>query len=202
CGRAAPAAPQVAGEGVGPLITADCGIGAIDQGALARSLGMDVIVTDHHQPGAHLPDCRVVHPVVCGYPCPGLCATGVVYKLCQALYKQAGRDTGELEQQLDLVALATVADLVPLVGENRTLVKRGLRALAGTARVGLRALMKVGGVEPETVGEHTIGFGLAPRINAAGRLYRADAALELLLTPDPDRGLAIAQELDAINTER
>jgi single-stranded-DNA-specific exonuclease len=193
---------QLAGQGVELLITADCGIGATGQVALARSLGMDVIVTDHHQPGAQLPDCPVVHPVVCGYPFPGLCATGVVYKLCQAVYKQADRDPAELELQLDLVALATVADLVPLVDENRTLVKQGLRTLAGTARVGLRALMKVAGVEPQSVGEHTIGFVLAPRINAAGRLYRADAALELLLTRDPDRGLAIAQELDAINTER
>jgi single-stranded-DNA-specific exonuclease len=188
--------------GAGLLVTADCGIGSLGQVALARSLGMDVIVTDHHRPGAELPDCPVVHPVVCGYPCAHLCATGVVYKLCQALFKAADRDPDELAAQLDLVALATVADLVPLVGENRALVKEGLRTLAGTARVGLRALMKVAGVEPQTVGEHTIGFVLAPRINAAGRLYRADAALELLLTKDPERGLKVAQELDAINTER
>jgi single-stranded-DNA-specific exonuclease len=193
---------QLSDQGAGLLLTADCGIGSLAEVALARSLGMDVIVTDHHRPGAELPDCPVVHPAVCGYPCPGLCATGVVYKLCQALYATAERDPGELGRQLDLVALATVADLVPLVGENRALVKEGLRALAGTARVGLRALMKVAGVEPQSVGEHTIGFVLAPRINAAGRLYRADAALELLLTTDPDRGLKVAQELDAVNTER
>jgi single-stranded-DNA-specific exonuclease len=126
----------------------------------------------------------------------------VIYKLCQAIYAKAQRDPAELTRQLDLVALATVADLVPLVGENRTLVKEGLRVLAGTTRPGLRALMKVAGVEPQSVGEHTIGFVLAPRINAAGRLYRADAALELVLTEDPDRGLQVAQELDAINTER
>jgi single-stranded-DNA-specific exonuclease len=193
---------QLRSQGAGLLVTADCGIGSLEQVALARSLGLDVLVTDHHRPGPELPDCPVVHPVVCGYPCPGLCATGVVYKLCQALYTAGGRHPSELARQLDLVALATVADLVPLVGENRALVKEGLRALAGTARVGLRALMKVAGVEPQSVGEHTIGFVLAPRINAAGRLYRADAALELLLTSDPDRALKVAQELDAINAER
>jgi single-stranded-DNA-specific exonuclease len=193
---------ELSSQGTGLLVTADCGIGAVDQVALARSLRMDVIVTDHHRPGPELPDCALVHPGVCDYPCPGLCATGVVYKLCQALYTAAGRDPAELAGGLDLVALATVADLVPLVDENRMLVKEGLRALAGTARVGLRALMKVSGVEPQSVAEHTIGFVLAPRINAAGRLYRADAALELLLTRDSDRALKVAQELDAINAER
>jgi single-stranded-DNA-specific exonuclease len=201
-GLSEPTVHQLHSRGIGLLITADCGIGSTAEVALARSLGMDVIVTDHHRPGPELPDCPVVHPAVCGYPCATLCATGVIYKLCQALYAQAERDPAELTRQLDLVAMATVADLVPLVGENRTLVKEGLRALAGTDRPGLRALMKVAGVEPQSVGEHTIGFVLAPRINAAGRLYRADAALELVLTKDPDRGLQVAQELDAINTER
>jgi single-stranded-DNA-specific exonuclease len=201
-GLSAATVRQLAAQGVELLVTADCGIGAVEEVALARSVGMDVVVTDHHRPGEELPDCAVVHPSVCGYPCPDLCATGVIYKLCQALFAAAGRDAAELEDQLDLVALATVADLVPLVGENRTLVRQGLLALAGTARVGLRALMKVAGVEPQSVSEQSIGFVLAPRINAAGRLYRADAALELLLTDDPARALKVAQELDAVNTER
>ena len=94
---------------------------------------MDVVVTDHHRPGAELPGCPVVHPAVGGYPAD-LCATGVAYKLAQALWTAAGRDPRELERELDIVALATVADLVPLVGENRTLVRRGLRALAGHGR--------------------------------------------------------------------
>jgi single-stranded-DNA-specific exonuclease len=183
-GLSEPTVHQLRSRGTGLLITADCGIGATAEVALARSLGMGVIVTDHHRPGPELPDCPVVHPAVCGYPCATLCATGVIYKLCQAIYARAQRDPAELTSQLDLVALATVADLVPLVGENRTLVKEGLRELAGTTRPGLRALMKVAGVEPQSVGEHTIGFVLAPRINAAGRLYRADAALELVLTED------------------
>jgi single-stranded-DNA-specific exonuclease len=201
-GLSEPTVRQIAGQGAGLLVTADCGIGAVREAALARSLGLDVIVTDHHRPGDELPDCPVVHPAVCSYPCPDLCATGVVFKLCQALYGAAGRDPGDLESQLDLVALATVADLVPLLGENRTLVRRGLRALAGTPRAGLRALMRVAGVEPQSVSEQAIGFVLAPRINAAGRLYRPDAALELLLTDDPDRALQVARELDAVNSER
>ena len=187
--------------GASLLITTDCGITACAEADRARELGMDMVITDHHRPGETLPACPVVHPSVCGYPAE-LCATGVAYKFAQALYRAGGRDLLELESQLDLVALATVADLVPLVGENRALVKQGLRAIAGTSRPGLRALLRVTAVDPQSVTEQTLGFALAPRINAAGRLYRADAALELMLTPDEDRALEIARELDAINTER
>ena len=183
------------------LITTDCGITSCDEVTRARELGMETVVTDHHRPGAALPTCPIVHPSVCGYPAE-LCATGVTYKFAQAIFVAAGRDPAELEAQLDLVALATVADLVPLVGENRSLVKQGLRAIAGTSRPGLRALLRVTQVDPQSVTEQTLGFALAPRINAAGRLYRADAALELVMTRDDDRALAIARELDAINTER
>ncbi len=192
---------ELHGAGARLLITTDCGITACAEVERARELGMDMVVTDHHRPAATLPACPVVHPSVCGYPAE-LCATGVTYKFAQALYRGAGRDPAELEPQLDLVALATVADLVPLVGENRALVKQGLRAIAGTSRPGLQALLRVTAVDPQSVTEQTLGFALAPRINAAGRLYRADAALELVLTPDHDRALEIARELDAVNTER
>ena len=192
---------ELHGAGARLLITTDCGITSCAEVDRAHELGMDMVVTDHHRPGAALPACPVVHPSVCGYPAE-LCATGVAYKFAQAIYRTAGRDSAELEAQLDLVALATVADLVPLVGENRALVKQGLRAIAGTSRPGLRALLRVAQVDPQSVTEQTLGFGLAPRINAAGRLYRADAALELVLTRDDDRALEIARELDAINTER
>ena len=100
------------------------------------------------------------------------------------------------------MALATIADVVPLTGENRTLVRRGLRALAGTAKPGLRALMAVAGVDPGKVNERAVAFALAPRLNAAGRLYRADAGLELILTEDPPRAAQIAEELDRANHER
>ena len=192
---------ELHGAGARLLITTDCGITACAEVDRARELGMDMVVTDHHRPAETLPACPVVHPSVCGYPAE-LCATGVAYKFAQALFGAAGRDLAELEAQLDLVALATVADLVPLVGENRALVKQGLRAIAGTSRPGLRALLRVTQVDPQSVTEQTLGFALAPRINAAGRLYRADAALELVMTSDDDRALEIARELDAINTER
>ncbi len=201
-GLSAHTVQQLHAQGAALLVTVDCGIGAVDEAALARSLGMDVIVTDHHRPPDVLPDCPIVHPALCGYPCEELCATGVAYKLAQALFAAGGRSPDELQTELDIVCLATIADVVPLVGENRMLAKQGLRSLAGTGRPGLRALMKVAGVDPQSVKEHTVAFALAPRINAAGRLYRADAALELLLTDDDGRALEIARELDAINVER
>jgi single-stranded-DNA-specific exonuclease len=201
-GLAAATVQDLHRQGARLLLTADCAIGAIEEVALAHDLGMEVVVTDHHRPGKELPTCTIVHPSVCGYPCSDLCATGVIYKLCEALHATLQRAPSELEEELDLVALATVADVVPLVGENRTFVKQGLRALAGTAKPGLRALMKVAGVEPQGVNEHAVGFVLAPRINAAGRLHRPDAALELLLTEDTSRALQVARELDAVNSER
>lgn len=202
--RLAGTAAEGRGRGTGLLITVDCGITAVEEVALAQSLGIDVIVSDHHLPRADgaLPAAPIVHPALCGYPCPDLCAAAVAHKLAQATLQAAGRDPGEADEDLDLVALATIADVVPLVGENRSLVRRGLRALAATTKPGLRALMSVARVDPGKVNERAVGFGLAPRINAAGRLYRADAALELILTEDPVRGAQIAQELDHANSER
>jgi single-stranded-DNA-specific exonuclease len=195
---------RLAARGTRLLITADCAITAVEEVKAARELGVAVVVTDHHTPRADglLPDAPIVHPAVCGYPFDGLCATAVAYKLAQALLGASGGDERRLSRDLDLVALATVADVVPLLDENRTLLRRGLRALAGTAKPGLRALMAVAGVDPSKVGEREIGFALAPRLNAAGRLYRADAGLELLLTEDPARAAQIARELDSANAER
>src|SRR5262249_27608553 len=130
-------------------------------------------------------------------PFPELCGTGVVYKLAEALL---GREA--IEQHLDLVALATIADVVPLVDENRGLAIAGLRRLATTQRPGLRALMRNARVDPASVGESDVGFRLAPRINAAGRLCRPEAALELLLTGDPEVAERLAEELEGLNRER
>jgi single-stranded-DNA-specific exonuclease len=195
---------RLAARGTQLLVTVDCAVTAVDEVAAARALGMEVVITDHHAPRADgvLPRAPIVHPALCGYPCRDLCATAVAYKLAQALYAAGGRDTRELQRDLDLVALATIADVVPLVGENRALVRRGLRALASTAKPGLRALMVVAGVDPAKANERAVGFALAPRLNAAGRLYRADAGLELILTEDPMRARQIAEELDAANRER
>jgi len=195
---------RLAARGTRLLVTVDCAVTAVEEVATARALGMDVVVSDHHAPRAdgQLPRAPIVHPELCGYPCRDLCATAVAYKLAQALCTAAGADAREREQDLDLVALATIADVVPLVGENRALVRRGLRALASTTKPGLRALMAVAGVDPSRVSERSVGFALAPRLNAAGRLYRADAGLELILTADPARAERIARELDGANHER
>ena len=203
---------QLRSRGTEMVITADCGIGSAAEVAAAREAGIEAIVTDHHEPpaAADLPDCPIIHPVVSGYPFSALCAAGVAHKLSMALREAAGARFAETAggrrdaaaDELDLVALATVADLVPLIGENRRLVRQGLAAMRASPRPGLRALMAVAKVEPETVDEQALGFRLAPRINAAGRLYRADAGVELMLTDDPERAASIAEDLDRANSER
>ena len=195
---------RLAARGTDLLVTVDCAITAVEEVAAARAAGLDVVVTDHHAPRADgaLPDAPLVHPRLAGYPCPDLCAAAVAYKLAQALLAAAGCDPARADEDLDLVALATVADVVPLRGENRRLARAGLRALAGTRKPGLRALMDVARVDPSGLDERAIGFRLGPRLNAAGRLHRADAGLELLLTDDRERARAVAAELDAVNAER
>jgi single-stranded-DNA-specific exonuclease len=198
------AVERLARRDTGLLVTVDCGITAVEQVAAARGAGLDVVVTDHHRPGATLPDCPIVHPApgqAERYPAE-LCAAGVVLKLSEALVQAAGRDRRGAEEDLDLAALATVCDLVPLRGENRRVVREGLRDLARSEKPGLRALMAVAGVEPGELSEQALGFRLGPRINAAGRMGRADAALELLLTEDPTRAAEIARELDLLNRDR
>jgi len=190
---------RLAGEGFALVVTVDCGITAVAEVEHARTLGLDIVVTDHHRPAEAFPDCPVVAPLKGDYPFTGLCGTGVVWKLAQALL---GADHPFLERHLDVVALATVADVVPLVDENRALALAGLRRLAQTQKVGLRALMRVAGVDPAAVDESSIGFRLAPRINASGRLCRPEAALALLLTEDVDEANRLAEELESLNRER
>ena len=190
---------KLAEDGCGLVLTVDCGITAVEEVAHAKSLGIDVVVTDHHRPGEELPDCPIVATRPSDYPFPELCGTGVVYKLGQALL---GPDSDVLARHLDLVALATISDVVPLVDENRALAQAGLRALARTQKPGLRALMKTARVDPARVDEGAVGFRLAPRINASGRLCRPEAALELLLTEDSDVAGRLAHELEELNRER
>src|SRR5438093_2469585 len=190
---------RLAEEGCGLVLTVDCGITAVDEVRRARELGLEVVVTDHHRPGDELPDCPLVATRPSDYPFPELCGTGVAYKLGQALL---GADSEALRRHLDLVGLATIADVVPLLGENRSLVIAGLRSLARTQKPGLQALMKVAHVDPATVDTGQVGFRLAPRINAAGRLGHPRAALELLLTEDPDEARRLASELERLNRDR
>ncbi len=189
-------------RGTGLLVTVDCGIGSTAEIDQIRAAGIEVIVTDHHQPGESLPRCPIVHPQVSHYPFESLCGAAVAGKLAQALERRISGDDSLGIRDLDLVALATVADLVPLTGENRFLVRRGLAQIRRSPRPGLLALMSISRVEPERIDEGDIAFRLGPRLNAAGRLYRADAGVELMLTDDPARAEAIAAELDAANHER
>jgi single-stranded-DNA-specific exonuclease len=217
----------LASRGTQLLITVDCGITAVEEVALARKLGVDVIVTDHHQPGDELPDCPILHPSIDGYPFESLCGTAVAWKLASALRGESGAPPTEAVAQqivgedsvcgpqasvggapdsppgdLDLVALATVADVVPLVGENRALVRKGLAELRRAQRPGMRALLEAAKCDPTALDEGDLAFRLAPRINAAGRLYRADAGVELFLTEDEGRAAEIAAELSRANSER
>ena len=190
---------RLADEGVGLVLTVDCGITAVEEIAAARASGLEVVVTDHHRPRESLPDCPVVSTRPSSYPFPELCGTGVVHKLGEALL---GVDHPAVRRNLDLVALATIADVVPLVDENRALASAGLRALASTRRPGLQALMRSAHVDPAAVDSGSVGFRLAPRINAAGRLCRPDVALQLVLTEDPDEAKRLASELEDLNRER
>ena len=197
-GLSAATVARLCESATGLLVTVDCGITAVEEVAQARKGGLEVVVTDHHsvRGDGELPDCPIVHPVVGGYPTREMCGTAVAHKLAEALGAQTA------EQDLELVALATVADLMPLKGENRRVVRDGLTQMAGTQRPGLRALMRVSRTDPSALDASCLAFRLAPRINAAGRMRRADAGLELLLTEDPQRAEAIAQELDAVNSDR
>ena len=190
---------RLADDGCGLVLTVDCGITAVDEVARARARGLEVVITDHHRPGERLPDCPVVATRPSAYPFPELCGTGVVYKLGQALL---GADAPALARHLDLVALATIADVVPLLDENRALAIAGLRALASTQKPGLQALMCSARTDPAAVDAGAVGFRLAPRLNAAGRLCRPEDALELLLTDDRDHAARLAGRLEELNRER
>lgn len=190
---------KLASDGVRLILTVDCGITAVREVERAKELGVDVIVTDHHRPGETLPDCPVVATRPSSYPFPELAGTGVVHKLAEALL---GPRHPALQANLDLVAIATIADVVPLLDENRALAAAGLRALARTRRVGLQALMRSAHVDPAIVDATSVSFRLAPRINAAGRLRRPDLALDLVLTDDKAEAARLADELETLNRER
>ncbi len=198
---------EMAQGGSGLLITVDCGVNYPDEVALARSLGLEVIVTDHHRPGDVLPACTVVHPQLGGYPGSELCGVGVALKMLHGLHvelcgAEEDRLPDALVNHLDLVALGTIADIVPLVGENRYYVAEGLRRIAVASRPGLRALLEVAKCAPHLVNSNTVAFRLAPRLNAPGRLANPDLPLRLLLTEDSAEAEGMAAQLDSLNRQR
>lgn len=208
---------RAAEEGIRLIVSVDTGIRAAAEIRHAASLGVDVIVTDHHVPEADLPAAyAVLNPnrADCEYPEKNLCGAGVVFKLIQALFDRAvsrpgdgamteGRRQALLDSYLKLVAMATVADIVPLTGENRVIVRRGLSGFGVIRNAGLRALLDVAGFAPgERPSAGQVAFRLAPRINAAGRMASANDVIELFTTHDPARAQLLAQQLDALNRER
>jgi single-stranded-DNA-specific exonuclease len=192
-------------SGAGLIVTADCGSLAHGTIAEATSAGIEVIVTDHHTVGAELPAAHsVVNPqrLDCTYPDKRLCGAGVAYKVCELIGREMDADLDPLLGLLDLVALATVADLVPLEGENRVFVHFGLRRFADSRVAGIRALLAATSVDPAAVTSGQLGFVIAPRINAAGRIGESEDALRLLLTESASEADSLAGALDEINTRR
>lgn len=185
------------------LIAIDCGTSSVKEIAALGKSGVDVIVLDHHEPKKELPDCvALVNPKTAAAPSDDyLCSAGVVFKLCHALLKTRPVPEFDLKSRLDLVALGTVADIVPLRFENRILVRAGARQIASSRRPGLRKLMEIAAVRPPIATED-IGFRLGPRLNAAGRLHTAEKALRLLLTENENEATELAQLLDTQNRER
>ncbi|NRD47590.1 single-stranded-DNA-specific exonuclease RecJ [Corallococcus exiguus] len=207
------AVERIAQDGTRLLVTLDCGITSVAEIARAKELGLEVVVVDHHTVPPTLPPATAVlnpHQPGCEYPTKVLCAAGVAFNLCMGLRKRlrddgffATRKEPNLKALMDLVALATVADVVPLTGANRILVAHGLQELSQGRRPGIRALKEVAGLEPDaTVTAGQVGFRLGPRINAAGRLHDASLGLQLLCADSVETARSLAQVLDRANAER
>jgi single-stranded-DNA-specific exonuclease len=192
-------------KGVRLIITVDCGISAIEEAAYLKTQGIDIIITDHHEPPSSLPDAyAIINPKVAGsnYPFGQLAGVGVTFKLLQGLVSYFPELEEKLLENLDLVALGTVADIVPLLDENRILVKYGLARLAKTKNVGLQALLQTAGLKDREINAGHISFILAPRINAAGRMGNSSYGVKLFTTTDPLNALDLAKELDKENQTR
>ncbi|MBN2186850.1 MAG: single-stranded-DNA-specific exonuclease RecJ [Dehalococcoidia bacterium] len=199
-----PAIEELCSQGVSLLITVDCGIGNLVETKQAQEMGIDVIITDHHIPSATLPQAIAVIDSKRSdsrYPYPDLAGVGVAFKVLQALFHEDGRKK-ELAKLLDLVALGTVTDLVPLIGENRYLVREGLKVLNNTHRIGLQEMIKLARLEPGSLDTEHISWTLGPRLNAAGRVGRASNSYQLLATHSTEEAHRLAVELGEMNTER
>ncbi len=205
CGLNIPALDLLKARGSTLIITTDCASSDVEQVAYARALGIDVIITDHHHPPKTLPAAyAMVNPwrPECNYGERYLCGVGVAFKLVQALFRHYRRPREEELDYLDLVAVGTIADLAALKGENHTLARLGMERLNSNPKPGLRALMQLASLQPGRIRERDIAYGLAPRINAAGRMEHASIAFELLTTDDEARAGEIAARLEQINQSR
>ncbi|MCC7362673.1 MAG: single-stranded-DNA-specific exonuclease RecJ [Anaerolineales bacterium] len=192
-------------DGVNVVVSVDCGVRSLAEAAEARRLGLDLIITDHHEPGAELPDAlAVIDPKQPGetYPKEDLAGVGLAYKLAQGLIRGWPTRPLAASDVLDLVALGTVADLAPLTGENRALVRQGLAGLNRGKRLGLRALGELARLRPGQIDAAAIGYSLGPRLNAAGRLENARAAYDLLSTASPEAARDLAGKLESQNRDR
>src|ERR1051326_1779679 len=205
-GLTSPIVAELAQAGAQVIITADCGSTSHEAADLARRLGVDLIVTDHHQCPDELPNAyALVNPwrPDCGYPCDYLCGAGVAFKLVQALAEALLPDgRAAMEPLLDLVAVATVADIMPLIGENRRLVLAGLNIMNAFPRPGVRALIETSGLKPGEVDAAALGFRVAPRVNAAGRLDDPNLAYQLLMSESYEEAFELAAEVNQLNVER
>ena len=197
-----PAIESLKQQNVELIITVDCGITAMEEARLCRELGIELVITDHHECKTELPEAVAVvnpHRKDSTYPCPNLAGVGVAFKLAAAV---SGDQMAVFREYCDLVALGTVADVMPLVGENRTLVTAGIAAMQHPRRPGLEALMHQCSVQPGTISSSTMGYTLAPRINAAGRMGRVELAAELFLTDNPTQAAMLAEQLCHLNRQR
>ena len=191
-------------RGIKLVVTVDCGITAVEAVRRAHELGIDTVVTDHHEPAALLPEaCAIVNPHQpgCTYPFKPLAGVGVTYKLVEALLREGGGRPAAVDF-LDVVAIGTIADVVPLIGENRILARAGLSRIARSPRLGLRALIDVAGLGGREITSSHVAFVLAPRINAAGRMGNAEQGMRLLLSREPDEARACAESLEEDNQRR
>ncbi|MBI2841950.1 MAG: single-stranded-DNA-specific exonuclease RecJ [Armatimonadetes bacterium] len=199
-------ADEAHAEGVSLIITADCGVTACETIERAQSLGIDIIVTDHHEPGEELPKAvAVINPrrKDSAYPFPELAGVGVAMKFAQALVRRLGyNDRKFLEKYLDLAALGTIADVMPLVDENRIIARFGLEAIGNSRKIGLQAMLKRAGLAGRRITSHTVGFVLGPRINAVGRMDDAAIALQLLITNDEAEAEELVEVLEQHNQNR
>ena len=205
CGLNLPALDQLKARGTSLIITTDCASSDVEQVEYARSLGIDIIITDHHHPPDDFPRAyAMINPwrPDCAYGERYLCGVGIAFKLTQALYRAHKRITEQELELLDLVAIGTIADIAPLLGENHTLVRLGMERLNATRQPGLKALIRAVNLRLGRLRERDISFGLAPRLNAAGRMKEASIAFELLTTDDEETATALAAELEQLNISR